>query len=1090
MEKKINITTIVYLFFFLSGMTGLIYEIVWVRLITLIMGGSTLSITTVLAAFMGGLGLGSYLAGRFIDRRTDALKIYGLMEGLIGIYCVLLPHILDAMKPLYQYFYQNWYSSFYTFSLFRFLVSAVILLIPTILMGATLPVLSKYFVRKYKKIGSTIGRVYAVNTFGAVLGAFATGFFLIPALGVKMTIYGAASVNIVIAVSVYVLYYRTREPVPSVHPEKKILKEVLSKEIIPFFAVLVLITIGISGFVSMVYQICWTRIFTMTIGSSTYAFSLIVTAFILGIGLGSIVFSQFIDRLKDQILNFSIIELVIGLSGLVLIPILGNLPLYTLRIYLDYTSSFTHLQFIVFAIIFVIMLIPTIMMGASFPVAAKIYTKSVENIGRSVGVVYAFNTFGAILGSFSAGFILMPWIGLQNSLIAGVLMNLTLGCVLLFYSSLFKNKKRFIIPAFLMIFGICSCAWLPPWSENVLSSGPFINANSNRISAYYKKTDIVEYIKTSNELIYYKEGVNTTVSVGKAANGDLYLAVNGKTDASTSADLSTQMLIAHIPLLMHPDADDVCLIGLGSGITLGSIECYPVKHIDCAEISPAVVEGARLFKDFNNNAHEDPRVQFIIEDGRNHLTWTDRSYDIIISQPSNPWIAGIGNLFTREYFELCKSKLKDDGIICVWAQAYSMTPENFKMMVRTFQLVFPQMYLWETGFGVDYVMIGMKEDIPFDYLIMQNNFLQTKVKKNLEKIGLKSLPAVLSNFYLGYGEFNEYVGDGPIIADDNAILEFNAPRSLYENTSIDQIKSLEPYRKIPTDYLSNLSGNPAAVNLIKEDIDRLFKAKLLASKGKLYELKSEFDNAREEYKKVLQLNPDEREINLTVNNQLSREVGLFMANKEYEKAIEKNKKWIYYNPNSYEPYKSLGMIYMIKEEPDKALAQFAKALELKREEAELYYIASQAYLGMDKIDHAILMLVNTIKIDSTFSSAYFDLSGLLRKKDLFDQAIPIILEYIELEPDDPEGYVELGILYNEIGMINESMFVSRQALELYPDNGAIYYNVAASYFYRAEYDSSRKYCSVAENLGYDVKLLREELENPTLPDSSFLPGSE
>ena len=438
-----------------------------------------------------------------------------------------------------------------------------------------------------------------------------------------------------------------------------------------------LVIFGLSGFASLIYQIALTRIFSMSFGSSTYAFSLVVTAFILGIAFGSSIYARFVDRLKDLVLHFSIIEIVIGAFGLILIPILGNLPLYVIDIYINYTSSFAQLQLILFGIIFCIMLVPTFMMGASFPVVAKIYTRELEKVGQSVGKVYAFNTLGAIIGSVFAGFVLLPLIGVQKSLLVAVLINLSIGSLLFFYSRSFPRFVCAVISFAFLAAGTTVSFILPSWSEKVMSSGPYMNVESYR--EYTQNADIswndlsqlAEYNTKRTNLIYYKEGINTTVSVTNDSRGNLFLGVNGKTDASNSRDMPTQKLLAHIPLLMHPEPEDVCLIGLGSGITLGSIEQYPVKQIDCVEISPAVVEAAEFFTSFNKNALEDSRLEIIYEDGRNHLSLTDKTYDVIISEPSNPWIAGIGNLFTVEFFETCRSKLKDRGIICIRVQSYN-----------------------------------------------------------------------------------------------------------------------------------------------------------------------------------------------------------------------------------------------------------------------------------------------------------------------------------------------------------------------------------------------------------------------------------
>ncbi len=340
-------------FLLVSGSCGLIYEIVWMKMLTLVIGNTVFSITTVLASFMGGLALGSFLAGRLIDKIKDPLRTYGLLEGAIGAYALLLPVLLAGTEPLFRFVYQNLDPSFYTLSLLRFLVCGLILLVPTTLMGATLPVLSKYFVDRSGHLGWNVGLLCGVNTLGAVVGSFAAGFVLIPILGITWTIVSAALLNLSIAGGAWMLARKGAPWEPSGSTETVKLKGKKPKreraeEVVPetgsTIILVVMVGIGLSGLAAMIYQIAWTRVLLLSIGSSVYAFSLIVTAFICGLALGSLIISKFIDRRRDLVMWFALAQGAIGLSALGIVHVLGNLPIFVIQFVFDASHSFQYIQ--------------------------------------------------------------------------------------------------------------------------------------------------------------------------------------------------------------------------------------------------------------------------------------------------------------------------------------------------------------------------------------------------------------------------------------------------------------------------------------------------------------------------------------------------------------------------------------------------------------------------------------------------------------------------------------------------------------------------------------------------------------------------
>lgn len=850
-----------YFFFFLSGTCGLIYEVVWHKQIGFVMGHTVYALTTVLAAFMGGLALGSYFAGRYIDKfasdekpnpndsfvsrllknKNAPLLIYGILEGLIGIYCLLLPVFIDMATPLLKYMYNNFHASFYTFSIFRFIISALLLILPTAMMGATLPILVKFFTRTMPKFGSTLSRVYAINTFGATLGAFLAGFVLIPAFGVGASVLIAAITNFAIcalSILLFKLNLSSRKDGVPADSEKEIPQSAPAPAVEitgnkKLIMNMVLFSIALSGFISFVYQTVWTKVLSLIIGNSTYSFSIILVSFILGIGIGSWIISRYIDRIKNLVNAFGMVELGIGLAGLVVIIILGNLSYWMLPVIKNYKSwhealiealsydpsnfppeaAYTFLRSYQFVILTSIMIIPTTLIGATFPIAAKLYSSTRENLGKDVGKVYAFNTIGCIIGAFVAGFVFIEFFGMQNSLKIAVVINLMLGVGILFFGSLRTAQDRSLgIAALVLLTSIT--IFLPHWHTAVFDSGIF---HPKEVESLYEDSakdgvSLKNMFYYKDSPLFFKEGSSATVSVW--GNDEMYLRVNGKTDASTVFDLPTQMMVGHLPLLLHDtqgdiEDDNVLVIGLGCGMTAAAVASHPVEKIDVVELCPEVIEAAKVFEEkFTHHVLSDPRVNVIIEDGRNHVTLTEKKYDVIISEPTNPWIAGVANLFTQEFFELCKARLSDKGLFCQWVQAYEMSPSDFKMILRTFLTVFPNATLWEPYQGSsDFFLIGTDEPMKLDYQELVKRLEYKTVKRDMEKISRTMLSVidrlekdeyeaaklvewgkadsgVLLEFIMGSENLKMFAysdGNDFINTDNHNILEYSAPKNVYAN---------------------------------------------------------------------------------------------------------------------------------------------------------------------------------------------------------------------------------------------------------------------------------------------------------------------
>ncbi|MGA1791756.1 MAG: fused MFS/spermidine synthase [bacterium] len=1054
---------LVLFFFFLSGAAGLIYEIIWTRLLRLVMGNTVFSITTVLCAFMGGLALGSFLGGKIIDHRNDPLRIYAMLEGSIGIYALFLPLIIKATELFYRPIYQNYHTSFYLFSLIRFLFCGILLLLPTTLMGATLPVLTKFFVRSSDRIGWTVGKLYSVNTFGAVIGSFSAGFLLVPAWGVSKTIYFAAMMNLLICFWVYFLHRKilplqkeqAEAKLWSQEKEKGQLVKPMPREIGKFSQGLLrilLIGYGLSGFAALVYEIAWTRILSLIIGSSVYAFSLMLTAFIFGLSLGSIIFSRFIDRRRDLILFLAVIEMIIGFSALMVVPFFGRLPLFIVEMILRFSHSFWLLQLIQFGLIFLLMLIPTTMMGAAFPLVSRIYTQTVSAVGSSVGSVYAANTFGAILGSFIGAFILIPWLGIQKTILAAVLINIMVGCGFLSISRSLTMRKKGMIAAVVIIVVIILARLFPGWNVKLISSGAYLNAKELSLTAD-RSSSTLETVMKRLKVLYHKEGVSTTVTVKEDAQGQRYFLVNGKGDASSYTDMPTQELLAHVPMLLHPHPQSVLVIGLASGVTLGSAGLYPVKNLDCVEISPEAVEASHYFDHVNYHILTDPRVELIIEDGRNHLALTNRTYDVIISEPSNPWIAGISDLFTQEFFQLCRQRLNPEGVACVWLHAYNIADETFRSIVYTFNTVFPYFTIWESSLGVDYLLIGSCEKISLDYGTLLDRLRDEGLGNDLGRINIKNAAEFLTHFVMDEEIMKDYVqAEGiRLHTDDNALVEFSAPRTLYKkDTRIPLVEAINRFRKEEVPFLTYSGGNKKELNEIRDQVAKRIKAKKHLMNGNIYLAGGMENLAMAEFERAISLNPEELP---TVKRYVEFLIYAYKEKGQFEQAERLVKKFQALDPDQMAAHYQMGLIHYQNKEWDQALKEFRLALELL-ESADIYYYLSLVYQKKGEVKEAIWAIQKTLELDPDYVEGWNHLGNLyLAGNDLHLAAVHFE-KALDLDPEHVTALINLGLVYTHKGQIEKAIEHFQESLQIDPNNAEAHNNLGSVYLRQGRYNQA------------------------------------
>lgn len=779
-----------YGLFFLSGAVGLIYEVLWLRILEKITGSSPIAVSILLSIFMGGLGMGSLLGGNWAGKvmpRQRLIYLYGLLEGIIGLWALLIPILTIVGEPVLSFFYNLGSPGSVIYYVGCFLVSVFLILPPTFLMGITLPYLIQYAEHSSDKVGVRSGLLYGLNTAGGALGAIFAGFVGVPLMGTNLTLFLGVTLSLIIfSISYFAFRYSSKKSF-SVSKKQELRFHHTNNRSDQKTMVLGFLFFT-SGLSSLSFEIIWTNLLSLLVGPTTYSFTIVVSTYIIGIGLGSLIFSK-IFKTKVSFGIIAIMQILMAFFFLTISHFIGNTQLFFAKLIFDLKDNLVLLWLMKGIILFLFMLPPTLISGGLFPLIIKALSPSVEEIGQKVGFIYALNTLGCILGSLLTGFLLLPLLGKIYSIKLLVLYQVI--AVLISYI-LWRQTEKADKVAFRYTFAfgtvtIIFMAFIPKWDINALSYGRYHNFAGltplfHRLcwsEALLKGSSIIKTYEKASEVVFAGDGLCGFTVVNRyrdsAGTEKLSLITSGKPEASLHGDRATQSLLAHVPLLFHRAPKEVMVLGLASGMTAGEVLCYPVESVDVVEINPQVLKAARFFEPYNNNVLNDKRVNIILQDGRVHLTHTKRKYDVIISEPSNPWMAGLANLFSYEFFQKGRSKLKEDGIFLQWVQNYQIDWDTFSIICRTFFKVFKHgLIIKTTDSGDDYLLLGFKSDPGPDSKNVFKNFRYAKTSK----VVTLSTPAVIGELIVSE-RAEELFGSGVIHTDSRPILEFQAPKLLY-----------------------------------------------------------------------------------------------------------------------------------------------------------------------------------------------------------------------------------------------------------------------------------------------------------------------
>jgi len=773
--------------FFLSGAAGLIYQVAWVKSLGLIFGHTVYAIAIVLAVFMAGLTAGSAWFGRRAEHHSNPIVLYSRIEFLVAATGAFSLAGLAAVRWLYVWTYPSVAYPGVTHLQWlvvamRFVGSAVVLFVPTFLMGGTLPILVRAVTRTSADLGIRVSQLYWVNTLGAVAGTLLSGFILLPAVGLRATVACAALLNVVAGLIARKIPNRdpARNPTktaPEISSSASTYRILRSAN----FLLFLFATVGATAFA---YEIAWTRLLSITISSSTYAFTLMLATFLAGAVIGSAFFQRyFANQRRVTISTFASTQTCTGIAALLSLILFHWTPSLIPPLLRATHNTFSGLVLAQLLTTALTVLPVAIIFGFNFPAVIVLLNgtsgdesgdsngSTVSTNSKTVGQAYAANTAGAIVGSLLTGFCLVPWLGAFRVVVAAAAINLLLAVVLEFAAP----KHRLLPMALNAVFIV--------FAFLIATSSFFNNASLLSLSAVLYGNSFqgllnLNEVAATNELVFASDGANDSVSVFRSDNY-VALRINGKVDASTG-DARTQLLLGHLGAAFDPAPRRVLIIGFGSGMTASAVSRYPgVERIDCVEIEPAVLRAAPYLASLNRYVLSDPRVHIIFDDARNFLLTAREKYDLIISEPSNPWIAGIATLFTSEFYSAVRQQLNPGGKFVQWVQSYALAPADLRMIIGTLAAHFPELTLWR-GEGPDLLLLARTDIAPLQFTGLRSLWHDQALRDDFASIDVHQPGGLIAYFLLDDAALRKLAAGSALNSDDRTLLEYHAPKTVLQ----------------------------------------------------------------------------------------------------------------------------------------------------------------------------------------------------------------------------------------------------------------------------------------------------------------------
>ncbi len=1013
----------VLILFFVSGACGLIYEVVWSRMMMLIFGRSVLAVGIVLAAFMSGIALGSYVLGKYADRSRNPLRLYSIYEAGVGITAFFASYLLIRITPIYVWIHATLGESPLAFAIVRFFIAFGLLIIPTVLMGATLPILSRVVLKRLSRVGHELGNLYAMNTVGAVAGSLVAGFYLIGSHGLHGAINVAVFGNLLVGLLAWLASMRhdhtyARSAITAPANPATPTSAADARDIRMYR--LVLWAFALSGMASFSYEIFWTRALVFLLGNTTYAFTLMLTAFLAGIALGGYGIRFLGDIVKSPLKLFAAVEILIGVFSAVALPLLFLIvQSEDVRMFISrFSGQLELLALSNFVMALSLMLLPAILIGATLPLIGQIFVSDLRKTGKTVGKIYAVNTLGNVLGALLPGLLIMPLLGIQKGILLMAALNVGLGIVLVLARK--KNVLAvvsMVLIAFLSV--ILALVRLP-------------------ISFQFPS----EFQKKQDEVLFYREGGLVTTKVWiSAESGYKEISVDGINIGGTGASDYKQQILAHLPKLLLKSYRSELSVGLGSGILIGeSARHTALKKIDCVEISHGVVDGARYFSGQNYNILNDPRAVIIVDDVVDFLETTKEKYDIISADEKTAGKYATNSFsYSKEYYALLRRNLAAGGLVIQWMPS-DLPPSQYDLAVRTFLDEFPHSQLWYFPPVGRFTMsntflVGSNDTIEIDPAWMRKAMeTEPEAFRGIRKYGLTTAEAVLAHFIGTEESLRRAIPPGPVNTFEEPYYEFYSPRdyavppderNLANHEMLMSIRGPDFYRYVR----KGLSGREAG------RLTEAFQAEGLFLDGHSDQLRG---GAPQEviryYDQAIGTAPWNGNLRDEVVSYLNREYLREYFIGEYAEALATLRLSAELYPESSDAHQDYGWMLWKMNETDLAVKELEKALAMNAKLIPVRRILASIYASRGQVEQAMTQWKEALALDPGDVPTLIGYGIFLLKQQPGNEAAEYLGKAYHLDPEEPEvidGYARALYLS---GNISDARRIVRKGGDYYKGN--------------------------------------------------------
>ncbi len=1016
---------IVLTLFFVSGACGLIYEVVWSRMMMLIFGRSVLAVGTVLAAFMLGLALGSYLLGKYADRSRNPLRLYAIYEVGIGLTAFIASFLLIRITPVYSWVHAVFGEVSIVFAIVRFFIAFSLLIIPTVLMGATLPILSRVVVKRQSRVGQELGGLYAMNTVGAVAGSLVAGFYLIGRLGLHGAIMVAVSGNLIIGIVAFLVSTRRKmadrlSPVPFSSRAQTDMELAASGIRQRTTERLVMLSFALSGLASFAYEIFWTRSLVFLLGNTTYAFTLMLTAFLLGIALGGYGIRFIADVVKKPLRLFAVIEILIGVFSAFAIPILFvAVKSEAVRSFLvGYSGRMDLLAVSNFVIALSLMLFPATLIGATLPLVARIFLSDLRCTAKTVGKLYAVNTIGNVLGALLPGLLIMPIMGIQKGILLMAALNIGLGIILITAQWKHATSVTITVAAFFLVI--------------------FVSLAQSPISFQFPS----EYQRPKDDVLFYKEGglVTTKVWVG-TENGYKVISVDGINIGGTGDSDYKQQLLAHLPKLLLKSYRSELSIGLGSGILAGeSARHAALEKIVSVEISHGVATGAAYFSEENYDILHDPRARIIVDDVIDFLETTTDRFDIISADEKTAGKYATNSFsYSKEYYAFLRRRIAPGGLVIQWMPT-DLPPSQYNLALRTFLDEFPHAQLWYfPPIGrftmTNTIVVGSNDPIEIDPAWMRKKMeTESASFEGIRKYGLTTAESVLAHFIGNRETLLRIIPVGPVNTFEEPYYEFYSPKDY----------AIPPNERTLVNHAMLMSARgPDFERLVLKETSGPNESRLIAAfraegiflaghDAQLRDFPSQ--EVIRFYDQAIATAPWDRNLRDEVVSYLYREYLRLYFGNNYAAAISMLRRAVEIFPESSDVHEDYGWMLGRVNQIGLAIKEMEQATAMNARSVMAHRFLAQLYGSQGQVTKALEQWKEALALDPNSVPTLIGYGVYLAKLWPSTDALEYVRRAYRLDPDDPDvidSYARVAYLN---GHLEEAQKIVQKGGDYYKGN--------------------------------------------------------